>query len=105
MNKNYYDDDGWNSPDHEAEPSGQVRFDDRGNAVWETWRGKRLEHPGLELDDTVNQPRANARVNAFGAKIGYNPYDSGMLGKDAKPRKKDLRALSKWIEAEKRRKA
>ncbi|HZF26371.1 MAG TPA: hypothetical protein VEZ88_08920 [Steroidobacteraceae bacterium] len=95
------DNDGWISPDFEDEPSGQVRFDDRGNAVWEAWR--RLEHPSLALDDTVNHPRANARVNAFGAKVGYNPYDSGMLDKDKKPRKRDLRALSKWIELEKRR--
>lgn len=103
MNKNYYD-DSWNSPDHEDEPSGQVRFDDRGNAVWDSWSGKALEHPGLALDDMVNHPRANARVNAFGNKVGYNPYDSGMLGKDPKPRKKDLRALSRWIELEKLRK-
>ena len=83
------------------EPSGRVSFDDRGNAVWQAWQ--RLDHPDLSLDDLVNHPRANARVNALGVKRGYDPYDSGVLGKRGQRRKKDLRALSKWIELEKRR--
>ena len=87
----------------EDEPSGQVSFDDRGNAVWDTWRGHALDHPGLALDEVLNQPRANVRLNAFAAKCGYNPYDSGMIDMSRKPRKKDLRALSKWIERERRR--
>jgi hypothetical protein len=91
----------WHSTPFEDEPSGQVSFDDRGNAVWDTWSGKALDHPGLELDEAVNQPRANCRLNAFATKCGYNPYDSGLIGKKQKPRKKDLRALSKWIELKK----
>jgi hypothetical protein len=93
----------WHSTPLEDEPSGQVRFDDRGNAVWDTGSGEALDHPGLALDEAVNQPRANAPLNVFATKRGYNPYDSGVIGKNSKPRKKDLRALSKWIELEKRR--
>lgn len=85
----------------EDEPSGHVTFDDRGNAVWQAW--ERLDNPNLSLDDTVNHPRANARVNAFGAKCGYNPYDSGVLGKGRQRQKTDLRALSRWIELQKLR--
>ena len=93
----------WQSTPFEYDPSGQVRFDDRGNAVWDTWSGKALDHPGLALDEAVNHPRANARLNAFAATCGYNPYDSGVIDKNRKPHKKDLRALSRWIELEKRR--
>lgn len=84
--------------------SGQVRFDDRGNAVWETSRGKRLDHPGLTLvDEDVKVPGKAAKVNVKGGRIGYDPYESGMLKKKAeqKPRKKDLRALSNWIQMQK----
>src|SRR5689334_907353 len=78
-------------------PSGRVRFDDRGNATWETWRGRRLEHPGLALADEEPSPDGPVRVNTKGGRIGYNPYDSGMVKKkdEDKPKKKDLRALSK----------
>jgi hypothetical protein len=34
-------------------------------------------------------------------KKGYNPYDSGKLGKQAGPRKKDLRKLSEWMKLRK----
>jgi hypothetical protein len=84
------------------EPSGQVRFDDRGNAVWETWRGRRLEHPALQLADQ-QPPRDGHIVNPSGLRSGYNPYDSGILSGKDRPRKKDLRALSKWIEQKKSR--
>lgn len=86
-------------------PSGRVRFDDRGNAVWETWRGRRLEHPGLSIID--EEPPAEgpvaAPVNSKGGVTGYNPYNSGMLKRpeDDSPRKKDLRKLSQWIKLKK----
>jgi hypothetical protein len=84
----------------EMEPSGQVRFDDRGNAVWETGLNRRLEHPALTLADD-QAPRNTLKTNGTGLKAGYNPYDSGMLPKPSHRRKKDLRALSRWIEQSK----
>src|SRR5262245_23919575 len=88
------------------EASGRVRFDDRGNAVWETWRGRRLEHPGLALMEEDPIPAGGAPVAADpkSGRIGYDPYHSGMIGKkkpDDRPKKKDLRALSVWIQMQK----
>lgn len=87
-----------------GEPSGRVRFDDRGNAVWETWRGRRLEHPGLAIvEDEAPAPSGAAPINSKGGRLGYDPYHSGLVKKksEEKPRKKDLRALSRWIEMQK----
>ena len=81
-------------------PSGQVRFDERGHALWETGRNRRLEHPELKLADE-QAPRNTLKTNGGGLKAGYNPYDSGMLPKPSYRRKKDLRALSRWIEQSK----
>ncbi len=84
------------------QPSGQVRFDERGNAVWEKGRNRRLDHPALALAND-QPPRNTLKTNGTGLKAGYNPYDSGMLPKPSYRRKKDLRALSRWIEASKDR--
>lgn len=99
-----------------AAKAGKIGFDDRGNAQFE-WndgrlnedsdtgerlRKKALSHPGLSIAD--DEPPANApiRQNPKGTRMGYNPYESGMLtGRDRKP-KRDLRELSKWIEAKRR---
>jgi hypothetical protein len=92
---------------------GHIAFDDRGNAVYE-WssdrlvedgdRGERLrrhalEHPGLSLME--EEPKANApiRSNPKGLRLGYNPYESGVLANKERKRKRDLQELSKWIEA------
>jgi hypothetical protein len=85
------------------EASGRVRFDDRGNAVWETWRGRRLEHPGLAIADEEPTPNSPVPINTKGGRIGYDPYQSGMLKrkKEDLPKKKDLRALSQWIQMQK----
>lgn len=100
----------------ESKQPGRIAFDDRGNAVYE-WtddrlsqdgeageraRRKALEHPGLSMVE--EEPAGNAPIqnNAKGLRLGYNPYESGLLPKKAAPRKRDLRELSKWIEMKKR---
>lgn len=98
------------------EKPGKVGFDELGNAKYE-WhddklnedsetgeraRRKALSHAGLSLVD--DEPPANApiRPNPKGLRVGYNPYESGMLtNKERKP-KRDLQALSKWIETKKK---
>ena len=108
--------------EHEdVKTTGRVKFDDRGNAVWE-WamstgafggdvsatRLRTLEHPALSIADDAPPAVDTVRANPLGAKKGYDPYDSGKLGKAQVPRKKDLRKLSEWLklkkQAEKNRK-
>lgn len=59
-------------------------------------RFRALVDPRLDL---IDEPDPNSiKHNAKGLKHGYNPYDSGALGKDKSKKKKNLRELSKWIE-------
>jgi hypothetical protein len=95
--------------------SGRVQFDDRGNAIWEwsvstgafgrevsTDRLKKLENSGLSLAEDAPTPFDGVKPNPLGAVKGYNPYDSGKLGKAQQARKKtDLRKLSEWVKLKK----
>jgi hypothetical protein len=97
--------------------SGRVRFDERGNAIWEwamstgafgrdvsTARLKALDHPALAIVDDSDDPppfAGGVRANPLGAKKGYDPYDSGKLSKAQAARKKDLRRLSEWLKLKK----
>lgn len=93
-----------------AGPSGRVRHDDRGNAIWEwavttgkftaetsTQRLKRLDNPTLALADDAPTPVDVVARNPHGVAKGYSPYDSGLLDKKDVPRKKDLKKLSEWL--------
>jgi hypothetical protein len=80
--------------------SGIVKFDDRGNAVWE-WAMRQLEHAGLSIAEDAPTPLETARPNPLGTVKGYDPYDSGKLGKAAAGRKKDLRRLSEVLKLKK----
>ena len=93
--------------------SGRVKFDDRGNAVWEwsvatgsfatdisTSRLKKLENQTLSLADDTPPPESSiVKPNPKGAVQGYSPYDSGLLAKtDRAPgKKKDLRRLGEFL--------
>ena len=93
---------------------GQVGFDDRGNAVYE-WdgslkdegaagdraRNRALAHPGLSIVEDEGPANAPIRSNPKGLRNGYNPYESGLLARKGPAKKRDLRELSKWMEAKK----
>ena len=94
--------------------TGRVKFDERGNAVWEwqvetgafgaevsTQRLQKLEHPALSIADDAPTPFETVRSNPLGTKKGYDPYDSGKLGKAQAPAKKDLRKLSEFLKLKK----
>lgn len=99
-----------------AKSTGRVKFDDRGNAVWEwqvatgafgievsTQRLQKLENQTLSIiaDEESPTPFETVRANPLGAKKGYDPYDSGKLGKKPQAAKKDLRKLSEWLKLKK----
>jgi hypothetical protein len=98
--------------------TGRVKFDERGNAVWEwqvttgafgvevsTQRLQKLEHPALSIADDAPTPFETVRANPLGTKKGYDPYDSGRLGRKSPPAKKDLRKLSEWLKLKKQAEA
>ncbi|MFO1406254.1 MAG: hypothetical protein U1F08_01840 [Steroidobacteraceae bacterium] len=93
--------------------AGRLVTDDRGNITWE-WRNDgdivedeevakdqlvgALVDPKLELArdaDDVEDPRKPSTTRL---QRGYNPYNSGALGKQEWKKKKDLRELGRWIE-------
>lgn len=110
-------DDTETAPTNRRNSPGQVRFDERGNAIYE-WRDSKLMEenahadkmreralasPTLSLVD--DSPAADLPIvrNDKGARMGYNPYQSGQLvGKPKAEKKRDMRELSKWIETKRR---
>ena len=100
----------------DSEP-GRLGVDDRGNVTWE-WtdkddlladdtlgdaeRVRALVDPKLQVADDPDDPLNPAQSNPKGLKSGYNPYNSGALGKQSWKKKKNLRELSKWIELRKK---
>jgi hypothetical protein len=95
---------------------GRLDVDDRGNVTWH-WaqdedlladdtlgaaeRMRALVDPKLNVVDEDN-PLSPIQSNPKGLKSGYNPYNSGALGKQSWKKKKNLRQLSKWIELRKK---
>jgi hypothetical protein len=97
---------------------GRVAEDDRGNMSWQ-WsddegdlladddvgkaeRLRALNDPKLDFQDEPDNPNAPVQNNTRGLKSGYNPYNSGALGKSSWKKKKDLHKLSDWIELRKK---
>ncbi len=94
---------------------GRVAVNDRGNMAWEWAQDDALQaddeagtierlrvlvdpNLGVMEDEPLNMPKHNAK----GLKQGYNPYDSGALGKTERKKKKSLRELSTWIETKRK---
>ena len=102
------------APDSDA---GHLGADDRGNVTWE-WKDegdlladntlggaeriRALVDPSLQVKDDDDDPLNPIQSNPKGLKTGYNPYNSGALGKQSFKKKKNLKELSKWIELRKK---
>ena len=96
---------------------GDVGFDDLGNALYQ-WKDERMLEDGDDADTRRQRALSIANLvlvddepppdlktiatNNKGLRLGYNPYDSGRLAKDKYKKPRDLRALSQWIEAQKK---
>jgi hypothetical protein len=96
---------------------GRLEIDDRGNVTWH-WsddenlqaddtlgaaeRIRALVSPELDVQEEPENPLNPLQNNGKGLKTGYNPYNSGALGKQSWKKKKNLRDLSKWIELRKK---
>lgn len=97
--------------------TGRVGKDDRGNMTWE-WaddadlqaddtlgaaqRIRALVDPTLKVEDDDLSGNNPVKSNPKGLTKGYNPYNSGALGKAEWKKKKNLHELSKWIELRKK---
>jgi len=104
----------WDSADTAP---GHLGTDDRGNVTWE-WadteslqaddslgaaeRVRALVDPSLDLMDDEDAPDNPLKVNPKRLRTGYNPYNSGALGKQTWKKKRNLQELSKWIELRKK---
>lgn len=106
------------TPQAKDDGPGKLGVDDRGNVTWE-WkddeglladdtlgaaeRVRALVDPRLKVqDDEGGTPDSPIQSNPKGLKVGYDPYSSGVLGKQSWKKTKDLRELSKWIELRKK---
>ena len=104
--------------DKDRKESGRLGEDDRGNVTWQ-WseddgdlladdevgkleRIRALQDPSLELADEPEKMNAPPKANPRGLKDGYNPYESGQLGKAEWKKKRNLKQLSEWIELKKK---
>ena len=62
-----------------------------------------LDDDGLSFtEEDAKGTQRRIQPNPGGLKKGYDPYDSGMLLKKQWKKKKDLHALSEWIERKKK---
>ena len=96
---------------------GRLEMDDRGNVTWH-WsddenlqaddtlgaaeRIRALVSPDLDVQEEPDDPLSPVQNNTKGLKTGYNPYNSGALGKQSWKKKKNLKQLSQWIELRKK---
>jgi hypothetical protein len=89
---------------------GRVEYDARGNAVFVPFV-KVMDRQDMEallrdrslaltVDDAADG-NENIPANPQGLRKGYDPYASGLLNRREHKPKKDLRALSQWIQQQK----
>ena len=66
-------------------------------------RLRALTYHGLSVVEEEEPKNTPIRNNSKGLRMGYNPYESGLLpNRDGPKKKRDLRELSRWLEMKKR---
>ncbi len=89
-------------PDSNSTPSGRPATPRGGLSGKETLH-RLLDDDTLAItEEGATGSQRRIQPNPVGLKKGYDPYDSGMLLKKQWKKKKDLRALSSWIEQKKK---
>lgn len=61
-----------------------------------------LHNPHLAIVEESPANGSPVRNNPAGLRIGYDPYESGLLTRLPRRRKRDLRELSRWMEMKRR---
>jgi hypothetical protein len=99
-------------PPSAADKSGNLSLDDRGKVVVYEWRdqlagGKAVrdegpDDPHLSLADDEMPLTAAIESDPKDLRVGYNPYESGLLVRKRSGRKCDLRELSNWIQTQRK---
>jgi hypothetical protein len=92
-----------------GKPAGRVDFDSRGNAIWRPLDEVSSQSSlirMLKIDElSIKEGENTQRVKKVKTEHveGYNPYNKAAACRiHERPKKKDLRALSDWIEMKKR---
>ena len=76
--------------------------DDTGERLTDPLLDHALSYEGLAIVDEDPVPTSTAQVNKKGLRVGYNPYESGLLPKTGRKPKRDLNQLSRWIETKRK---
>ena len=94
----------------QSDGKGRIEYDALGNAVFvpfvkvmgRTDMEALLRDRSLALTvDEVARGTRGVPANPQGLRRGYDPYESGLLNKQEYKPRKDLRALSQWIQQKK----
>jgi hypothetical protein len=78
--------------------SGHVTHDDRGNAVWSWDSHSEYAVSAVDLAVVADAGENRPMVAHSSTYAGFNPYQSGLVQKEARAPRRDLRELSRWIE-------
>ncbi len=78
--------------------SGHVTHDDRGNAVWSWDSQTEYAVNPVDLAVVADANENRSMVERSSNYAGFNPYQSGLVQKEARAPRRDLRELSRWIE-------
>lgn len=95
---------------------GRIEFDEQGNATY-AWgdeflcqdsadadiaRQLALHDPRLSIVEEAPAANVPSQSNPTGLHVGYDPYESGLLARKRRQKKRNLHELSQWMEMKRR---